>query len=120
MAYWTDVFTLETWGQAEKAGFQVTGFPAPTKTRGGYGVKSFQRVEPGDILLCYCKKPGMRWVGALRVTGEAFQSSEPIWGLTDSGDARYPWRFPVEPVAPPFAAADVSPAPSPASATLPR
>lgn len=23
----------------------------------------------------------MRWVGALRVTGEVFRSDEPIWGL---------------------------------------
>ena len=98
MAYWTDIFTLETWAQAEKHGWKVTGFPAPTKTKGGYSVRMFERVEPGDVLLCYCKGPASRWVGALRVTGEVFRGDEPIWGLDERGDARFPWRFPAEPV----------------------
>jgi hypothetical protein len=58
----------------------------------------FERVEEGDIFLCYCKKPAQRWVGALRVTGEVFQSDEPVWGLSETGEARYPWRFPTEPI----------------------
>lgn len=98
MAYWTDIFTLETWAQAEKRAFTVTGFPAPTKTKGGYSAHMFERVDPGDILLCYCKGPAMRWVGALRITGEVFRSDEPIWGLDEEGNVRYPWRFPAEPV----------------------
>jgi hypothetical protein len=98
LSYWTDIFTLETWAQAEKHGFRVTGFPPPTKGKGGYSVRMFERVEPGDILLCYCKAPASRWVGALRVTGEAFRGDEPIWGLTEDGGVRYPWRFPAEPV----------------------
>ena len=60
MAYWTDIFTLETWAQAEKKGYSVTGFPAPTKTKGGYSARMFERVSPGDILLCYCKGPAVR------------------------------------------------------------
>ena len=59
----------------------------------------FERVSEGDVLLCYCKAPASRWVGALRVTGPVFQDTEPVWGLTESGEARFPWRFPVEPVA---------------------
>ncbi len=98
MGYWTDIFTLETWAQAETHGFEVSGFPAPTKTKGGYSARMFERVEPGDVLLCYCKGPAMRWVGALRITGEVFRSDEPIWGLDEDGNARFPWRFPVEPV----------------------
>ena len=39
-----------------------------------------------------------RWVGALRVTGEVFQSEEPIWGLTAEGEARYPWRYSADPL----------------------
>jgi hypothetical protein len=58
----------------------------------------FERIAVGDVFLCYCKSPATRWVGALRVTGDTFQSSEPVWGLTENGEARYPWRFPVEPV----------------------
>jgi hypothetical protein len=58
----------------------------------------FERVRPSDVFLCYCKGPASRWVGALRVTGEVFQSEEPVWGLTAEGPVRYPWRYPVEPV----------------------
>ncbi len=98
MAYWTDIFTLETWAQAKAQDFRVTGFPAPTAGKGGYSTRMFERVTPGDILLCYCKGPASRWVGALRVTGEAFRSSEPVWGLDEAGDARFPWRFAAEPI----------------------
>jgi hypothetical protein len=77
VAYWTDIFTLETWSQAEKKGYSVTGFPAPTKTKGGYSTNMFERVSPGDIRLCYCKGPTVRWVGALHVTGPVFRDTEP-------------------------------------------
>ena len=98
MAYWTDIFTLETWAQAAARDYRVTGFPAPTQTKGGYSARMFERVEPDDVLLCYCKGPAVRWVGALRVIGEAFRSDEPVWGLAEDGSARYPWRFPTEPI----------------------
>jgi hypothetical protein len=98
MSYWTDIFTLETWAQAEARGFSVSGFPPPTTSKGGYSIRMFERVLPADIFLCYCKTPARRWVGALRVTGEVFQSDEPVWGLSETGEPRYPWRYPVEPV----------------------
>lgn len=98
IAYWTDIFTLETWAQAEAQRFSVTGFPAPTTGRGGYSVGMFERVAVGDIFLCYCKTPARRWVGALRVRGAVFQSDEPVWGFAADGTARYPWRFAAEPV----------------------
>jgi hypothetical protein len=98
VAFWTDIFTLETWSQAEKQNWEVTGFPAPTKTKGGYSERMFARVHPGDVLLCYCKGPATRWVGALKVTGPVFVSDEPIWGLAEDGSVRFPWRFPVEPI----------------------
>jgi hypothetical protein len=98
MAYWTDIFTLETWAQAEARNFRVTGFPAPTPGKGGYSVGMFERVKRGDVLLCYCKGPASRWVGALRVIGPAFESDDPMWGLMEGGDARFPWRYEVEPV----------------------
>jgi hypothetical protein len=96
VAYWTDIFTLETWAQARNRSFAVTGFPPPTLGKGGYSVGMFERVQPGDVLLCYCKSPASRWIGALRVTGEVFESDEPVWGLTETGEARYPWRYPAE------------------------
>ena len=98
VAYWTDIFTLETWAQAEARGFTVSGFPEPTPGKGGYSVGMFERVNAGDIFICYCKKPAQRWVGALRVTGEVFQSDEPVWGLAETGEARYPWRYKTEPI----------------------
>jgi hypothetical protein len=58
----------------------------------------FERVRPGDVFLCYCKSPARRWVGALGVSGEVFQSEEPVWGLTETGEARYPWRYSIEPI----------------------
>ena len=72
MAFWTDIFTLETWAQAETHGWKITGFPAPTTTKGGYSERMFGRVTSGDVLVCYCKGPAARWVGALSVTGPAF------------------------------------------------
>lgn len=98
MAYWTDIFTLETWAQAEAEGFRVSGFPPPTQGRGGYSTGMFERVRPGDVFVCYCKSPARRWIGALRVTGDVFQSEEPVWGLSEDGQSRFPWRYPVEPV----------------------
>jgi hypothetical protein len=74
----------------------VSGFPPPTAGKGGYSVGMFERVRPGDVFLCYCKGPVSRWVGALGVTGNVFQSEEPVWGLTEDGEVRYPWRYSVE------------------------
>jgi hypothetical protein len=98
VSYWTDIFTLETWAQANAREYRVTGFPAPTPGKGGYSVGMFERVLPGDVFLCYCKAPASRWVGALRVEGSVFQGDEPVWGLTETGHVRYPWRFAAQPV----------------------
>jgi hypothetical protein len=98
MPFWTDIFTLETWAQAKIRDFKVTGFPAPTPGPGGYTQKTFAKVAVGDVLLCYCKKPAARWVGALRVLGPMFMSAEPVWGLDERGEARFPARYEVEPV----------------------
>lgn len=98
MAFWTDVFTLETWAQARARGYKVSGFPAPTPGAGGYSNRTFSKVSEGDVLLCYCKKPAARWVGALRVMSPMYTSEEPIWGLDSIGNARFPARYDVEPI----------------------
>ena len=98
ISYWSDIFTLETWAQAAARNFSVSGFPPPTAGKGGYSIGMFDRVEVGDVFLCYCKAPASRWVGALRVAGRAYESSEPVWGLTAEGMVRFPWRFDVEPI----------------------
>lgn len=98
ISYWSDIFTLETWAQAAARDFAVTGFPPPTAGKGGYSSGMFDRVEVGDVLLCYCKAPAGRWVGALRITGRAYESDEPVWGIAADGTVRFPWRFDVEPI----------------------
>jgi hypothetical protein len=98
VAFWTDIFTLETWAQAAAREYKVTGFPAPTEGKGGYSRAMFDRVKSGDVLVCYCKRPAARWVGALRVVSGPFESREPVWGLTEAGEPRYPWRYESEPV----------------------
>jgi hypothetical protein len=98
MAFWTDVFTLETWAQARARAYRVSGFPAPTPGAGGYSPGTFSKVHEGDVFLCYCKKPAARWVGALRVTRSMYMSEEPIWGLDSEGHVRFPARFDVEPI----------------------
>jgi hypothetical protein len=98
LSYWTDIFTLETWAQAEQHGWNVSGFPPPTKGRGGYSDRMFGRVRVGDVFLCYCKNPAARWVGALRIKGDMYIDEEPVWGLTEDGTVRFPARFAVEPL----------------------
>jgi len=93
LSYWTDIFTLETWAQAKQHGWKVSGFPPPTKGRGGYSDRMFGRVRVGDVLLCYCKSPAARWVGALRINGGMYIDEEPVWGLTEDGTVRFPARF---------------------------
>lgn len=36
--------------------------------------------------------------GALKVSGGMYIDDEPVWGLTEDGTARFPARFPVEPL----------------------
>jgi len=99
MSFFTDVFTIETWEQAKARGFAVSGFPSPTVTRGGYFQSTFDRVEVGDVLLCYVKAPAKRWVGALRVEGPMYlDDADDIWGMSSDGLARYPARFKTSPV----------------------
>jgi hypothetical protein len=96
VAYWTDIFPRETWAQAEQHGWNVSGFPPPTKARGGYSDRMFGRVRVGDVLLCYCKSPAARWVGALKVNGGMYIDDEPVWGLAEDGTVRFPARYAVE------------------------
>ena len=99
MAFFTDVFTIETWEQAQERRFTVSGFPVPTVTRGGYFQSTFDRVKVGDTLLCYVKAPAKRWVGALRVEAPMYlDKDDAVWGTDDEGAARFPARFKVSPL----------------------
>lgn len=84
MAYYSDVFTLETWNEFKLAGSSVSGF-----RQSRWGV--VKKLKEDDRLLCYLKGAN-RWIGVLRVVGKPFQSAEPkIWASDD-----FPARVHVE------------------------
>lgn len=83
MNYWLDLFTGTTWREFLQAGGTISGFREKQR-------KIAQRVQPGDILVCYLTGV-MRWVGALEVVNPT-NDSKPIW----TGD--FPVRFEVKPL----------------------
>ena len=84
MTYWLDLFTGTTWRQFRDAGAAVSGFRESQRS-------SQNRIQPGDILLCYLTGV-MRWVGALEVVGPS-TDQRTIWG-----DGEFPVRFEVKPL----------------------
>jgi hypothetical protein len=99
VGYFTDIFTTETWAAAGERDYAVSGFPAPTATRGGYFQSTFDAVKVGDLLACYVKAPAKRWVGALRVEGEMYvDESDAVWGYDEAGRVRFPARFHTSPI----------------------
>ncbi len=88
MAYWLDLFTVETWREFKDAGGGVSGFRQSRWAR-------VQKMRPGDRLLCYVV--GLkRWVGVLEVVGEPWNSTEPPIWLSDSFPARIDVRIELE------------------------
>lgn len=99
MAYFADIFTVETWAAASERNYTVSGFPPPTPTRGGYFKSTFDAVTVGDVLACYVKAPAQRWVGALRVESEMYMDeSDAVWGYEEEGRVRFPARFRTSPI----------------------
>jgi hypothetical protein len=99
MAYFTDVFTVETWTRAQERRWTVSGFPPPTTTRGGYFQSTFDAVKVGDLLVCYVKAPAQRWVGILSVESPMFfDQDDALWGHDADGNVLYPARFKTNPV----------------------
>ena len=84
MTFWLDLFTTKTWAEFVEQGGTISGFREGRRTR-------VDRVQPGDILLCYVTVL-QRWVGALKVVAR-HDGNEPIW----SSEA-FPLRFQVEPL----------------------
>lgn len=87
MKYWLDLFTPYTWTRFREHGASVSGF-RPRQRRA-----AFERVERGDILLCYLVRLS-RWCGILEVSSQAFEDSSPIF--SDENDP-FPIRFTVNP-----------------------
>jgi hypothetical protein len=87
MTCWLDLFTPYTWTRFQAHGASVSGF-RPRQRRA-----AFERVKPGDLLLCYVVKLS-RWSGVLEVAGTAFEDNTPIFA--DENDP-YTIRFNVVP-----------------------
>jgi hypothetical protein len=86
MAYWLNLFTLETWNEFKEHGGTTTGFRASRWSRA-------QKIKPDDRMLCYLVR-AHRWVGVLRVTGKPYldpAEEHRIW----KADV-FPVRVPVE------------------------
>jgi len=84
MNYWIDLFTGTTWDEFQKAGASISGFSFRMR-------KTVQKIQPGDILLCYLTGV-MHWVGALEVVGQSDDNTR-IWK-----DAEFPSRLKVKPI----------------------
>lgn len=85
MAYYLNLFTVETWEEFKQAGGEVTGFREAMWKRA-------RNISPGDRLVCYLAG-AYRWVGVLEVTGRPYFDPDPspIWKL-DPFPARVPVR----------------------------
>lgn len=86
MAFYTDLFTPETWAAFIEHGKDVSGYRDTQK-------RAAERVQTGDIFVCYTVRLS-RWCGILRVLGSPYIDSTPIFGNPDP----YVIRFKVEPV----------------------
>ena len=82
--YWLDIFTAATLKEFREAGAHTSGFPERQQN-------TVNKVQPGDIFLCYVTGVS-RWVGALEVVGPS-DDDRPIWS-----SGTYPVRLEVKPL----------------------
>jgi hypothetical protein len=87
MAYFTDLFSPDTYEAFSRSDKSVSGFRERQK-----GIAS--EIKPGDKLICYVTKVS-RWVGLLEVTSKYFIDNTPIF--TSSNDP-FVIRFKVKPL----------------------
>ena len=87
MNYLLDIFSPETWQKFKEAGSTVTGI------RDRYRRLARERVNPGDLLLCYLTGLS-RWCGVLEVESGPYTDETPIWANPDP----YIVRFNVSPI----------------------
>ena len=88
MNYWLDLFTPYTWTRFREHGTSISGF-RPRQRHA-----AFEKVMPGDLLLCYLVKLS-RWCGVLEVVSAAFEDHAPIFA--EENDP-FPVRFKVTPI----------------------
>ena len=87
MNHYLDLFTPETWQNFCASDRSITGFRSRQRR------VAFERIRPGDYLLCYLTRIS-RWCGVLRVRSSAFEDSTPIHADPDP----FVIRFQVEPL----------------------
>ena len=87
MAYYTNLFSPETYETFSKSDRAISGFR--TRQRGVAG-----KIKPGDKLICYLTKLS-RWIGILEVKSKSFEGHEPIFY---SQNDPFVIRFKVKPI----------------------
>src|SRR5208283_3062773 len=87
MAYYIDLFSLQTHEAFSRSDRSISGFNMSQKRRAS-GCKS------GDKLVCYVTKVG-RWAGILEILAGPFEDAKPIFYLTNDP---FTCRFKVKPV----------------------
>ena len=87
MAYYTDLFSPETYEAFTQSDKSISGFRPRQKN-------AASKIRPGDKLVCYVTKIS-RWVGILEVTSEYFESDTPLFY---SEDDPFVIRFHVKPL----------------------
>ena len=87
MAYYTNLFSPETYEAFTQSDQSISGFKPRLKN-------AASKIRPGDKLVCYVTKISC-WVGILEVTSEYFESDTPIFY---SEDDPFVIRFRVKPL----------------------
>jgi predicted RNA-binding protein len=87
MAYYTNLFSPETYEAFSRSDRTVSGFRATQQTVAG-------KIQVGDKLVCYMTKLG-RWVGILEVVSEWYRDETPIFYPNDDP---FVIRFKVKPL----------------------
>lgn len=87
MAYYTDLFSPDTYEAFTQSDQSISGFRPRQKN-------AASKIKPGDKLVCYVTKIS-RWVGILEVTSECFESDTPLFY---SEDDPFVIRFRVKPL----------------------
>ena len=87
MAYYTDLFSPETYEAFTNSEQKISGFRVRQKNAAG-------RIKIGDKLICYMTKLS-RWVGILEVTSKYYVDNTPIFYSVDDP---FTIRFNVKPI----------------------
>ena len=87
MAYYTDLFSPDTYEAFTQSDQSISGFRPRQKN-------AASKIKPGDKLVCYVTKIS-RWVDILEVTSECFESDTPLFY---SEDDPFVIRFRVKPL----------------------